>query len=472
MMRAGHKARDVVDRQIGTGGSRKVDIGIKCTRMNGLHPNHFDHQSFVADEAKLAAVPCLKSRLHRGHITKSYLDTAIGPHIADVHSRFAADVAVDALSAQFYFRFGRQALHNRPKRCLFQRAAKCALAYRPPIRETHAISRQYPCIRMNVDTRHRQRISHAARVLARSASAAFAAEPELAAAIAQRMPGFAIDYAPDFRQAIADSFAHVVAQGREALFDAEHFFDGYKANPAYALSCLRAARDAGARWLVMCDTNGGTLPAEVGRIVGEVIASGLSGDSLGIHCHDDTGNAVANSLAAVEAGCRQIQGTLNGLGERCGNANLVTLIPTLMLKQPFASQLQIGVSEAGLAGLLRLSRSLDDILNRVPLRSAPYVGASAFAHKAGLHASAILKDPTTYEHIDPALVGNERVIPMSNQAGQSNLRARLAAAGVEVAAAATLAATVRRTEVPFPRVERHGVTLEGASGLVRWPDRH
>ncbi|WP_333869477.1 citramalate synthase [Cypionkella sp.] len=234
--------------------------------------------------------------------------------------------------------------------------------------------------------------------------------------------------------AIAASFAHVVGQGREALFDAEHFFDGYRANPDYALACLQAAYQAGARWIVLCDTNGGTLPSEVGRVVSEVIASGIAGSRLGIHCHDDTGNAVANSLAAVEAGARQVQGTLNGLGERCGNANLVTLIPTLMLKQPFASQLQIGVSEAGLAGLLRLSRSLDDILNRVPLRSAPYVGASAFAHKAGLHASAIMKDPSTYEHIAPERVGNERIIPMSNQAGQSNLRARLAAAGIVVEA--------------------------------------
>ncbi|MDP4892965.1 citramalate synthase, partial [Cypionkella sp.] len=234
--------------------------------------------------------------------------------------------------------------------------------------------------------------------------------------------------------AIAASFAHVVGQGREALFDAEHFFDGYRANPGYALACLQAAYQAGARWIVLCDTNGGTLPSEVGRVVSEVIASGIAGSRLGIHCHDDTGNAVANSLAAVEAGARQVQGTLNGLGERCGNANLVTLIPTLMLKQPFASQLQIGVSEAGLAGLLRLSRSLDDILNRVPLRSAPYVGASAFAHKAGLHASAIMKDPSTYEHIAPERVGNERIIPMSNQAGQSNLRARLAAAGIAVEA--------------------------------------
>ncbi len=236
------------------------------------------------------------------------------------------------------------------------------------------------------------------------------------------------------RQAIADSFAHVVAQGREALFDAEHFFDGYKANPAYALSCLRAARDAGARWLVLCDTNGGTLPAEVGRIVGEVIASGLSGDCLGIHCHDDTGNAVANSLAAVDAGVRQIQGTLNGLGERCGNANLTTLIPTLLLKEPYASQFETGVSAQGLRGLLRDSRMLDDILNRVPQRQAAYVGASAFAHKAGLHASAILKNPATYEHVDPDLIGNARVIPMSNQAGQSNLRARLAAIGIALQA--------------------------------------
>jgi 2-isopropylmalate synthase len=234
------------------------------------------------------------------------------------------------------------------------------------------------------------------------------------------------------RDAIAETFAHLRSLGREALFDAEHFFDGYRADPAYALSCLRAALDEGARWVVLCDTNGGTLPAEVGRVVGEVIAAGIPGDRLGIHCHDDTGNAVANSLAAVDAGARQIQGTLNGLGERCGNANLVSLIPTLLLKEPYASRFETGVTAQALQGLVKTSRMLDDILNRVPLRSAPYVGASAFAHKAGLHASAILKDPATYEHIDPALVGNDRLIPMSNQAGQSNLRARLAAAGLEV----------------------------------------
>ncbi len=232
---------------------------------------------------------------------------------------------------------------------------------------------------------------------------------------------------------IAASVAHVVAQGREALFDAEHFFDGWKADRAHALACLQAAAGAGARWIVLCDTNGGTLPAEVGRIVAEVIAAGLPGDRLGIHCHNDTEAAVAASLAAIDAGVRQVQGTLNGLGERCGNANLVSLIPTLLLKEPYASRYETGITAAALAGLTRLSRMLDDILNRVPLRSAPYVGASAFAHKAGLHASAILKDPATYEHVDPALVGNERIIPMSNQAGQSNLRARLAAAGIAVA---------------------------------------
>ena len=232
---------------------------------------------------------------------------------------------------------------------------------------------------------------------------------------------------------IAQSVAHVVARGREALFDAEHFFDGYKANPDYAIAALQAARQAGARWIVLCDTNGGTLPAEVGQITRAVIAAGIPGDHLGIHCHNDTENAVACSLAAVDAGVRQIQGTLNGLGERCGNANLTTLIPTLLLKAPYASQFDTGITPEALQGLTRISRKLDDILNRVPLRQAPYVGASAFAHKAGLHASAILKDPSTYEHVDPDLVGNARIIPMSNQAGQSNLRRRLADAGLEVA---------------------------------------
>lgn len=231
---------------------------------------------------------------------------------------------------------------------------------------------------------------------------------------------------------IRASVAHLVAEGREALFDAEHFFDGYAEDPDYALACLRAALEAGAAWVVLCDTNGGTLPAEVGRVTAAVIAAGIPGARLGIHTHDDTGNAVACALAAVDAGARQIQGTLNGLGERCGNASLTTLIPTLLLKEPYRSALEIGVTAQGLSQITRISRRLDEILNRPALRAAPYAGASAFAHKAGLHASAILKNPATYEHVDPALVGNARMIPMSNQAGQSNLRARLAEAGIEV----------------------------------------
>ena len=231
---------------------------------------------------------------------------------------------------------------------------------------------------------------------------------------------------------LRDSVAHLVASGREALFDAEHFFDGFKSDPDYALTCLKTVYDAGARWIVLCDTNGGTLPAEVSEITRAVIASGIPGDRLGIHTHDDTENAVACSLAAVDAGARQIQGTLNGLGERCGNANLTALIPILLLKEPYASQFDTGVSMEALQGLTRTSRMLDEILNRVPRKQAGFVGASAFAHKAGLHASAILKDPSTYEHVDPATVGNTRIIPMSNQAGQSNLRKRLAEAGLEI----------------------------------------
>ena len=231
---------------------------------------------------------------------------------------------------------------------------------------------------------------------------------------------------------IRASIAHIVASGREALFDCEHFFDGYKANPDYAVASAKAAFDAGARWVVMCDTNGGALPSEVKSATEALIDAGIPGDRLGIHTHNDTEHAVANSLAAIDAGARQIQGTLNGLGERCGNANLTTIIPTLLLKEPYRSQFETGISEEDLVGMTALSRMLDDILNRVPQKQAAYVGASAFAHKAGLHASAIVKDPTTYEHVDPILVGNQRVIPMSNQAGQSNLRKRLTEMGLDV----------------------------------------
>ena len=231
---------------------------------------------------------------------------------------------------------------------------------------------------------------------------------------------------------ISDSVRHIVSKGREALFDCEHFFDGYRENPKYALKAAKAAYDAGARWVVLCDTNGGALPAQIFSATKAVIDAGIPGECIGIHTHDDTEHAVANSLAAIDAGARQVQGTLNGLGERCGNANLVTLIPTLLLKEPYSSLYETGIEISKLNGLTSISRSLDDILNRVPDKWAAYVGSSAFAHKAGLHASAILKDPQTYEHIDPTIVGNERIIPMSNQAGQSNLIKRLMDAGLQI----------------------------------------
>ena len=220
-----------------------------------------------------------------------------------------------------------------------------------------------------------------------------------------------------------------VALGKEVLIDCEHFFDGYKDNPAYSLRFVETAAQAGARWIVLCDTNGGTMPTEVAAIV-RAVCEVVPGDRLGIHAHDDTGQAVANSLAAVEAGARQIQGTLNGIGERCGNANLATIIPTLMLKPVFSDRFEIGVSEAQLQDLTRVSRAFDDQLNRASDRQAPYVGAFAFATKAGIHASSIAKDPSTYEHVPPESVGNERNIMVSQQAGKSNLLTALKRYGI------------------------------------------
>ncbi|MBG53511.1 MAG: citramalate synthase [Rhodobiaceae bacterium] len=230
---------------------------------------------------------------------------------------------------------------------------------------------------------------------------------------------------------IADSVRTIIARGREAMIDCEHFFDGYKANPDYALACVKAALDNGARWAILCDTNGGTLPHEVEEIVTEITRH-VPGDKLGIHCHNDTENAVANTLAAVRAGVRQVQGTLNGLGERCGNANMVSLIPTFMLKSEFADRFEIGVTAEGLKELTHVSRTLDELLNRAPDRYAPYVGESAFASKAGIHVSAIMKNPATYEHVAPESVGNKRRMLVSDQSGKSNVMAQFEAAGMEV----------------------------------------
>jgi 2-isopropylmalate synthase len=230
---------------------------------------------------------------------------------------------------------------------------------------------------------------------------------------------------------IRDSVRAAKAAGREVLLDCEHFFDGYKANPAYALACAKAAYQEGARWIVLCDTNGGALPHEVEAIVREVVKV-IPGDHVGIHAHNDTDQAVANSFAAVHAGARQIQGTLNGLGERCGNANLVSIIPTLKLKPDYAEQFEIGVSDDKLKALSVVSRKLDEILNRAPNRHAPYVGDSAFTTKAGIHASAILKDPATYEHVAPDAVGNRRKVLVSEQGGKSNVLAELDRIGIAV----------------------------------------
>src|SRR5450432_808927 len=228
---------------------------------------------------------------------------------------------------------------------------------------------------------------------------------------------------------IRDSVKAAKEAGREVMLDCEHFFDGFKENTEFALACARAAYDSGARWVVLCDTNGGTLPHEVESIVTEVVKQ-IPGDHLGIHAHNDTEQAVANSLAAVRAGVRQIQGTLNGLGERCGNANLCSLIPTLRLKSEFSDAFEIGVSQDKMATLMKVSRTLDDMLNRAPNRHAPYVGESAFVTKAGIHASAVLKDPQTYEHVRPEAVGNRRKVLVSDQAGRSNVMAELDRAGI------------------------------------------
>jgi 2-isopropylmalate synthase len=230
---------------------------------------------------------------------------------------------------------------------------------------------------------------------------------------------------------IRDSVRAARSKGREVLLDCEHFFDGYKANPQFALACARTAYDEGARWIVLCDTNGGTLPHEVEQIVGETVKT-IPGSHVGIHAHNDTEQAVANSLAAVRAGARQIQGTLNGLGERCGNANLSSIIPTLKLKPEFSERFQIGVSDAQLKTLAHVSHTLDEMLNRAPNRHAPYVGESAFATKAGIHASAIIKDPATYEHVPPETVGNRRKLLVSDQAGRSNVLAELDRIGLTV----------------------------------------
>ena len=221
---------------------------------------------------------------------------------------------------------------------------------------------------------------------------------------------------------ISDTIAYLRAEGRRVIYDAEHWFDGYRANPNYALQTLKTAQEAGAEWLVFCDTNGGTLPQQIQQITQKVIQSlqlnpeDQTQPKLGIHAHNDGGTAVANSLAAVLEGVKMVQGTINGYGERCGNANLCTLIPNLQLKLGYDC-----LEPEQLIQLTHTSRLISEIVNLAPDDHAPFIGRSAFAHKGGIHVSAVQRNPLTYEHIDPQLIGNERRIVVSEQAGLSNI---------------------------------------------------
>jgi 2-isopropylmalate synthase len=223
---------------------------------------------------------------------------------------------------------------------------------------------------------------------------------------------------------IADSVAFLAGEGKRVLLDAEHFFDGFALDPGYALDCLRAAAEAGAERLVLCDTNGGSLPPQI-RTALAVVREALPGVALGIHCHDDSGCAVANSLTALESGATQVQGTVNGIGERTGNANLITIIADLQLK------MGVPVLEAEqLARLTETAHFVDELLNRAPDPAQPYVGKHAFAHKAGLHAAGIKADASTFEHVDPDAVGNSRDVLVSELSGRATIAEKAAEAGI------------------------------------------
>lgn len=231
---------------------------------------------------------------------------------------------------------------------------------------------------------------------------------------------------------IADTIAYLRSQGRKVIYDAEHWFDGYKANPDYAIQTLKAAWSAGAEWLVFCDTNGGTLPHEISRIVQEVIQAFACSENqplpqLGIHTHNDSGTAVANAIASIIEGVTMVQGTINGYGERCGNANLCTLIPNLQLKLGYHC-----ISEQQITQLTRTSRLISEIVNLAPDDHAPFIGRSAFAHKGGIHVSAVERNPLTYEHIPPELIGNQRRIVISDQSGLSNVLHHSAKFGIHL----------------------------------------
>jgi 2-isopropylmalate synthase len=250
---------------------------------------------------------------------------------------------------------------------------------------------------------------------------------------------------------VRDSVAFLRSQGKEVIYDAEHFFDGYRANREYALATLQAAAEAGAEWVVLCDTNGGSLPGFVGEVVTTVRAAVPV--RLGIHTHNDAELAVANALAAVEAGCTQVQGTMNGWGERCGNANLISIIPALQLKMDRRC-----VPDENLARLTELSRTVSEIANIRPRAHAPYVGSSAFAHKGGAHVAAVEKLTSTYEHIPPERVGNQRKVVVSELSGRGNVRMRAVELGTDVRGAE------KQLLGRIKELENEGYQFEAAEG--------
>ena len=249
-----------------------------------------------------------------------------------------------------------------------------------------------------------------------------------------------------------DSVAYLLRSFDEVILDAEHFFDGWKANPEYSLACLQAAAEGGATMICLCDTNGGSLPAEIRA--GVEAASRAVDTPLGIHCHNDGELAVANSLAAVDAGCLQVQGTVNGIGERCGNANLISIIPALQLKMGYSA-----VRKKQLEGLTELAHFVDELANREPWKQQPYVGQSAFAHKGGLHVSAVRKNSATYEHIAPESVGNHQRILVSDQAGRSNLLSKAKEFGIS---ADLIAPRAKELLAELKSLEHRGYQFEGA----------
>jgi 2-isopropylmalate synthase len=255
---------------------------------------------------------------------------------------------------------------------------------------------------------------------------------------------------------IEESIAFLVGAGKRVIYDAEHFFDGYRAEPAYALRAIRAAAEAGAETVTLCDTNGSSLPSQVAAATTAAVAEIGAETRVGIHCHNDAECAVANTLAAVEVGARQVQGTINGCGERTGNANLVSIIANLQLKLGYRC-----LEDGQLAHLTQAAHFVDEILNVIPDPNQPYVGRNAFAHKGGMHAAGVAADTTTFEHIDPALVGNERELLVSELAGRASVIERAAALGLELDDA-----TATRVIGRVKELEHAGYQFEAADGSL------